>query len=123
MFKRVRLWSSLACFLFLLAKTLAVVPAAPSLPSKQGVLALRWQDQKPTRDAEAAVESRHAYVAANRTRSPVDAGSGQDLVLPAPPVLASFAEGGGCRTLRSGSVPSPSVTSGFRARAPPPAIG
>lgn len=122
-FKSAHFWSALACFLFLLAKALAVVPAVPSLPSKQGAVALRWQDQKPTREAEAAAESRRAYLASSRTRSPADAGGGQDLVLPTRPLLVSLTEGGERRTLGSVSVSSPFVPSGFRARAPPPAIG
>lgn len=112
-------WSALACFLFLLAKALAVVPAAPSLPSAQGVVALRWQDQKPARDAETTAESRRACLAASRMRLPADAAGGQDLLPPVPPFLASPAHNDGGRSVAHPSgLPSP-TTSGFSARAPP----
>jgi hypothetical protein len=122
MFKSAHLWPALACFLVLLAEALTVVPAAPSLHSSQGAVALRWQDEKQARDAEAAVESRRAYLATSRTRIPVDADGGHDLFLPALPSLTTASNDGGRRTLPLVSAAPPSATSGFSARAPPSAI-
>lgn len=120
-FKRAHLWSALACILFLLAKALAVVAAAPSLPSTQGVVALRWQDQKPARDAQATAENSRIYLAASRTRAPADAGGSKDLAPPTPPTLvAPFRNGGPLSGTRSLG-PTPSTTSSFSARAPPAA--
>lgn len=120
--RRAHPWSTLACFLFLLAKALAVVPAMAPLPSAQGVVALRWQDQKPAWDAQAAIENRRAFVSASRMRTPADAG-GHDLLLPAP-VFVTAPEHDGVRLFPApGAAPDPSPNTGFSARAPPATVG
>ncbi|HWK68853.1 MAG TPA: hypothetical protein VNS34_28340 [Rhizobiaceae bacterium] len=120
-FRRADLWSALACLLFLLAKAVAIVPAAPSLPSTQGVVALRWQDQERARDTEATAESRRVYLAASRMRVPADAGGSQDMVPPKPPALVVPIQNGGLLPAARSSVPPPSTALGFSARAPPAA--